>query len=175
MSKIRVITVLIITAAFAISSSAADKGLGIKSAIVPGMGQLSAGEGNIMSKNTLKGLGFMAGFVLCLNGVVSEAGAMDSYAQQTRRLDEAVKKSLIFDEKYELKQKHEVAYENYQDAKLTLIVFTGLTALVYGYNIVDAMLFTVKDEAAVSQNEKPVSLGLSYSAGVPSLKLNCRF
>jgi hypothetical protein len=154
-------------------SMAADAALGIKSAIVPGMGQISAGDGEIQSRNTLKGLGFMAGFVLCLNGVISEAGSMDSYAQQTVRLKKAVSEASTYDDQLEYSRRHEIAWKNYENSRNMLIVFTGLTVLIYGYNIVDAALFTVADTKAVSVRD--ISLGVAYSSGVPSLKLNCRF
>jgi hypothetical protein len=167
------ILVILILLSISLPSVAADRGLGIKSAIVPGMGQISAGDGNLMNKNTLKGLGFMAGFVVCLNGIISEAGSMDSYAQQTVRLDKLFSAAATYDEKEEYSRKHEIAWNNYGDSRNMLIVFTGLTVLLYGYNIFDAAMFTVSDNKEVSQRD--VSMGVAYQSGVPTLKLNCRF
>jgi hypothetical protein len=171
-----VLVAAVVTTLFAFSAASADTELGIKSAILPGMGQISAGEGNITNMNTVKGLGFMAGFVLCLNGVIVEAGAMDSYAQQTIRLDKARSAATTHVEREEYAAKHEIAWDNYNDAKLMLIVFTSLTAVVYGYNIVDALLFTTPSGSEeLSRSEKNVSVGLVYNTGTPVLKLNCRF
>lgn len=167
-----IFTIIVLLGLFTFSSGA-DMGLGIKSAIVPGMGQISAGDGELQSKNTLKGLGFMAGFVLCLNGVISEAGSMDSYAQQTVRLEKLVSEATTYNDKLEYSRRHEIAWDNYESSRNMLIVFTGLTVLVYGYNIFDAALFTVADTKAVSGRD--ISLGVAYNEGVPSLKLNCRF
>ena len=120
--------------------------LGIKSAILPGMGQLSAGSGEFLNKNTLKGLGIMAGFTVCLHNTIRFISLKESYAEQTQTYDTKNDQVEFYDERQAIKTKWGEAYDNYQNAQLWSYVFLGLTAAVYGYGIVDALLFTGKKE-----------------------------
>jgi hypothetical protein len=144
----------------------AELSLGVQSAILPGMGQVAAGEGKITSLNTVKGLGIMAGFVISLNGLVNFISTYDSYAEETRALQQDYENAAYKSVKDSLYGKWDAAYQNSQDAKTGLIVFSLLTAAVYGYGVTDALLFTkVKEKKQEGQtSEKALRPQLRFSS-----------
>jgi len=151
-------TVLMFTALAALLAYPAEISLGVQSAILPGMGQVAAGEGKITSLNTVKGLGIMAGFVFSLNGLVNAISSYDSYAEETRALEQDYENAAYKSDKDRLYERWDAAYQNSQDAKTVLIVFSLLTAAVYGYGVTDALLYTkVKEKKKEGQtSEKAV-------------------
>ncbi|MFH0919751.1 MAG: hypothetical protein V1913_05265 [Fibrobacterota bacterium] len=142
------ITIVLLAALLTVPALAGNTSLGIKSAILPGMGQLAAGSGSITSKNTLKGLGFLTGFTLCMHGLVNNISLKESYAEQTdfysRRL-EAIKKSGNFEDAEVVSRAHKAAYDDYESANTAVYVFLGLSVAVYAYGVVDALLFTQEE------------------------------
>jgi hypothetical protein len=157
----------------------AEISLGVQSAILPGMGQVAAGEGKITSLNTVKGLGIMAGFVFSLNGLVNAMSAYDSYAEETRTLEQDYQNAAYKSDKDRLYERWDAAYENSQDAKIALVVFSLLTAAVYGYGVTDALLFTkVKEKKLQGQtSERAVRprLQLSRRSDRQGLEVMVRF
>jgi hypothetical protein len=141
--------------------------LALKSVIVPGLGQISAGQGEIKSKNTLKGLGIMAGFTICLQGTISSISARESYAEQTRYYAGQIAANNISGNYGTLQQLHDAhskAYDNYNSANTMMFVYLTLTAAFYGYGIVDALLFTKEDEKK-SENAGIVPRNLNLAVG----------
>ncbi|OGS33378.1 MAG: hypothetical protein A2293_08885 [Elusimicrobia bacterium RIFOXYB2_FULL_49_7] len=117
--------------------------LGVQSAIVPGMGQMAAGEGKITRLNTAKGLGIMAGFAVCIHGVFNSLSEYDAYSEQTRILEGKYNQDgLLYSDRDSLRQAWDDAFQNAGDAKTRLVAFSLLSAAVYAYGIVDAVLFT---------------------------------
>ncbi len=174
MKKIMRISVVVLFL-FVGYSFSAEMDLGLKSAALPGLGQLSAGQGNLQNTNTLKGIGFMTGFVFGLHGIFSQAGAMDSYAQQTASLKSLSESATSYSERDIYNKKHKVAFDNYESARLKLILFSSFTAIVYGFNIADAMLFTKKEQEGLSRFMNGVSIEVSTVSDVPTLGVNCSF
>jgi hypothetical protein len=126
-----------------------NPGLGLKSAIVPGMGQISAGSGSIQSLNTLRGLGIMSGFVFCLHGTLNSISERESYAEQTQYYADNIKANYVSGTHSDLvkyTEAHKKAYDNYKTANALTFVYLGLTAAFYGYGIVDALMFTKEDD-----------------------------
>jgi hypothetical protein len=160
MKRIFVIALLVSTAAFS-----ADTRLGIQSAILPGMGQVAAGAGKITDLNTVKGLGIMAGFIVCMNGLVSSISSYDSYAEETRVVRQNYNNASFKSEKDSLYERWSAAWDNADGAKTAVAVFTGLTAAVYAYGIVDALMFThVREKKGEGQS--------SGKAGRPEIRLS---
>ena len=134
---------------------AGNMGLAVQSAILPGMGQISAGSGNITNLNTVKGLGIMAGFTVCVHGAISSLSTYESYTQETHDLKQEYENAPFKsekDEKYEAWQK---AYDKADNAKTALMVFSGLTVAVYAYGSVDAFLFTHKKQKSALKQDAP--------------------
>jgi hypothetical protein len=134
---------------------AGNKALAVQSAILPGMGQISAGNGNITDQNTGKGLGIMAGFTLCVHGVISSLSRYESYTQETHDLKQEYENAPFKSEKDEKYEAWQTAYDKADGAKTALIVFSGLTVAVYAYGIVDAFLFTHKKQKSAFKQTVP--------------------
>jgi hypothetical protein len=179
---------IILLLACCISSVPAfNSSLGIKSAILPGMGQLSAGFGNITSKNTLKGLGIMAGFTFTLNGLISNISQRESYAEQTQLFSDqfaAIHRSGDFAEADVVYKKWKSANDNYNSANLALFVYLGVTVAIYGYGVVDALLFTQPDTPQGEAQPGPASsllapqkiqIQCARNQGRPDIKVSYSF
>ncbi len=142
--------------------------LAFKSAIIPGMGQISAGVGDVKSMNTLKGLGIMAGFTFCLHGMLNSISERESYAEETQVYADKIsinRKSGNSTIEAELEKSHKNAYDNYNSANTWTFVYVGLTAAIYGYGIIDAYMFTKEDEKKeVGLGIMPRNLNLSVSS-----------
>jgi hypothetical protein len=161
MKKIWLLSVVL--AAFSMSPCG-NSSLAIKSAVVPGMGQISAGFGNIKSMNTLKGLGIMAGFVFSLNGMLNSISERESYAEQTQYYAaqiQANERSGTYETQVTLETAHKRAWDSYNSANAWTFVYLGLTAAFYGYGIVDALLYTKEDKKEGSAGLLPARMDLA--------------
>jgi hypothetical protein len=164
--------IVILLACCITSVPALNASLGVKSAILPGMGQLSAGFGSITSKNTLKGLGIMAGFTFTLNGLISNISQRESFAEQTKLYSDryaAIQRSGDYAEQNTVYKKWTSANDNYNSANVALFVYLGLSVAIYGYGVVDALMFTQED---TPQGEGQPGVGSSL--GLPQkIQLQC--
>lgn len=151
--------IIVLLACLAASAPALETSLGIKSAIVPGMGQLSAGFGSVTSKNTLKGLGIMTGFTLCMGGLLNNISERESYAEQTKTYAAryaALQVSGNFADASTVYTSWTNANNSYNSANTAMYIFLGLSLAVYGYGIVDALMYTTPDNP--QGQEGPASL-----------------
>lgn len=175
----KIIVILLLTL-FAAASWAANVELGIKSAVLPGMGQISAGSGSIKSINTLKGLGFLTGFALSFHGFLSQVSQKESYAEQTQFYDAQEKKIAVggnYSDLMAARKAHQEASDNYESANTLSFVCLGLSVAIYAYGVVDAMLFTQEDKKEEGASIKPskVNLGLLQHNGQTGLAVQYHF
>ena len=177
MKTISCLSVILVLAAFLFGG---DPSLALKSAVVPGMGQISAGSGNIKSMNTLKGLGIMTGFAFCLHGTISSISERESYAEQTQFYASQIlanNKSGTYEEQIRLETAHKRAWDGYNSANAWSFVYLGLTAAFYGYGIVDALLYTKEDKKEGSAGLLPgrVDLAVGPVGRNSGIKVNYHF
>jgi hypothetical protein len=177
MKNITSISLLLI---MAVLSFGGDPSLALKSAVVPGMGQISAGSGSIKSKNTLKGLGIMVGFAFSLNGAIRSISEKESYAEQTQFYASQIlanENSGTYEEQVKLEAAHKRAWDSYNSANTWTYIYLGLTAVFYGYGIADAFLYTKEDKKEGSAGLLPgkVNLSLGPVGRNSGIKVNYRF
>ncbi|MFP4521209.1 MAG: hypothetical protein ACLFQK_03605 [Fibrobacterota bacterium] len=125
----------------------------LKSALVPGMGQL--GEGY-----QFKGLGFMGAFFLSAHSV------FDAYGRESA----AARESVVLSEKFYSESSREMqqsilpewraAEERADDEKTRKMVFIGVSGALWAASIADAYLFTVPADESVSAAP---AAGLAFS------------
>lgn len=139
--------------------------LAIKSALVPGMGQISAGVGDVKSFNTMKGLGVMAGFTFCLHGMLSSISQRESYAEQTQYYADQIAIANTNEKLLAMNKAQQNAYDNYESANTVTFVYLGLTAVIYGYGIVDAFLYTTDESVKRDTQSSLLPSGMSVTTG----------
>jgi hypothetical protein len=168
---------IIVIAALAGLTAGAETGLAIQSAIVPGMGQMAAGRGEVARPNTLKGLAIMSGFVVCAHSAFRFASLQESYAEETQVRAREREEAEFYQDKVRIDEQWNAAYENYKNAQSLTLVFTGLAAAVYAYGIIDALLFTkpVKSGEGAFIPTRRTELRLARVGGVSGAEVLHRF
>jgi len=165
-------TMIVLLTCCVMSVPALNTSLGVKSAILPGMGQLSAGGGSITSKNTLKGLGLLAGFTVCINGMISNISQRESYAEQTQVYADqyaALQVSGNYADANSVYLSWNAANDSYNSANIAVFVYLGLSVAFYGYGIFDALMFT-REDTPQGQEGGATSLRLPRNMGVQCVR-----
>lgn len=120
----------------------ADLGRIVKSAVFPGMGQLSDGNGELTSIHTVKGLAFMSLEAIALSLTVAEVSKASSYARETAYIKERYHLSSTYEERLREFNGWQDAFDKSQKSKTMTMAFGGLAAAVWILNVVDVVVFT---------------------------------
>lgn len=104
----------------------------LKSIIFPGMGQLGDGQ-------TVKGLSYMTGEVLCLTLFFSQMSKWQSSARQTIIFNDIKGNLDSYSELKQMQVQWEEAKDKNKKSKVNMFIFGTVAAAFWGLNVADAI------------------------------------
>jgi hypothetical protein len=135
----------------------------LKSGVCPGLGQLDDGQ-------TFRGLSYMTGEVAFLFLMFRQLSMEAASAHQTKWLEVEAARVRESDQLFDVLQQWEDAHKRTETARNRAYVFGGLAAVVWGINIVDAVLFKPEDtRKAIDGDTIGSHFALSLNKGAPQL------
>ncbi len=149
-----------------LSARAADAGRILKSAVLPGMGQLGDDQ-------TFKGLVLLAGEVTWISLSISQFAQANAFARETEYLDVRYEMAGSYREKIELKEFWEDAHAGSVKSRNLGYAFLGGAVAWWGLNLLDAILLPPRD--GKTEAKKDVLDHVDIAFAPKSVELLCNF
>jgi hypothetical protein len=106
---------------------------------------LGDGMGEISNTSTIKGLSFMVVEVACLSLTFSELSKKNAFARSTDYYKEEYQMAQTFEDRDHVYGLWQKAYDDASKSNTMLMAYAGLSAVVWGLNLADIVIFKPKN------------------------------
>lgn len=157
----------LLIACLSMSASAADVGRVLRSSAFPGMGQLGDGQ-------KARGLLYMSGEILLLSLTVDRIVKKAAYDRETEYLQVKLGLAQSYDEKVELTEKWQEAYDASGQAAILSYAFAGGAVLLWAWNIIDAVVLApaASEDALLQKVKENTTVAVGFDKAQVSYRID---